>query len=97
MAGNKEKNFASAVVYVKNDAARIGGFLTCLYGILEENFEKYEIICVNDNSSDGSGEAMRAFMRENRPARPLTIVNLSISQGMELAMNAGLDLSLIHI
>lgn len=94
MAGNKEKNFASAVVYVKNDAVRIGGFLKRLYGILEENFEKYEVICVNDNSADGSGDAMRAFVRQERPQRPLTIVNLSIGQGVELAMNAGLDLAI---
>ena len=49
---NKEKNFMSAVVYINNDEKIVKKFLKQLNNVLTENFEKYEIICVNDCSSD---------------------------------------------
>lgn len=88
---NKEKNFASAVVYLHNDADTLPTFLASIYGLLEENFEKYEVICVNDNSTDATGAVIRDFVKTQHPKRPLTVINMSISQGVELAMNAGLD------
>lgn len=45
---NKEKNFASAVIYVHNAENRIENFLKMVIGVMEENFEHSEIICVND-------------------------------------------------
>ena len=53
---SKEHNFVSAVVYLHNCAADVPAFLTMLYGQLEENFEKYEIVCVNDASTDNSAD-----------------------------------------
>lgn len=88
---NKEKNFASAVVYVHNDEKLIGSFLQTLYRIMGTHFEKYEVICVNDNSTDHSVSLIREFVQSEHPERPLTLINMSISQGMELAMNAGID------
>ena len=41
---NREKNFASAVVYVHNAEKRIKKFLKMLIGVMEENFEHSEII-----------------------------------------------------
>ena len=54
---NKEKNFISAVVYVNNDERGIKPFLIQLAGVLDAHFDKYEIICVNDASTDGSASA----------------------------------------
>lgn len=51
---NKEKNFISAVVYVHNDEEKLKVFLNELINTLENNFEKSEIICVNDASEDSS-------------------------------------------
>ena len=48
---NKEKNFASAVVYIHNDEKRIASFFDKLIDVLQCNFEHAEIICVNDNSN----------------------------------------------
>lgn len=45
---NKEKNFASAVIYVHNAQNRIDEFLKTIVRVMEENFEHSEIICVND-------------------------------------------------
>ena len=56
----KEKNFVSAVVYVRNDETQVCEFLSMLTGVLEEHFEHSEIICVNDFSSDGSLEKIKS-------------------------------------
>ena len=90
---NKEKNFVSAVVYVYNDEGRIEAFLTSLNRVLSENFIKYEIICVNDCSTDGSAEAVRRFC-DNNSVSSLTMINTSFFQGVESAMVAGLDISI---
>ena len=42
---NKEKNFVSCVLYLHNDGAGIRDFLKTVCGTMEENFEKYEIVC----------------------------------------------------
>ena len=52
MIKDKEKNFLSAVVYVHNSENEIGSFIDRLYKQLNENFLKFEIICVNDASTD---------------------------------------------
>ena len=51
---NKEKNFASAVIYVHNAENRIENFLNMIIKTMEDNFEHSEIICVNDASEDRS-------------------------------------------
>ena len=45
---NKEKNFVSCVLYLHNDGKHIREFLKTVCGTMERNFEKYEIVCVND-------------------------------------------------
>ena len=48
----KEKNFISCVVYLHNDGEYVKNFLNKVCGIIQENFEKYEIVCVNDGCMD---------------------------------------------
>lgn len=90
---NKEKNFASAVVYVHNAEKRIEKFLKMLIGVMEENFEHSEIICVNDSSTDGSLEVIKKTS-ENASATSISVVNMSYFHGLELSMNAGVDMSI---
>ena len=52
MTGSKEKNFVSCVIYLHNDGNLVGNFLGKVCGIMQENFEKYEIVCVNDGCTD---------------------------------------------
>lgn len=89
----KEKNFISAVVYVHNAENRIREFLHMLIHVFEENFEHSEIICVNDCSSDGSVKMIREVSREAF-STSITVLNMSYYHGLELAMNAGTDLSI---
>lgn len=91
--GNKEKNFASAVIYIHNAEERAGYFLKSIISVMEKNFEHSEIICVNDASEDGSLEAIR---KEGRQAASssVSVVNMSYFHGVEAAMNAGVDLAI---
>lgn len=90
---NKEKNFISAVVYVRNDEKEIAGFLKCLYAELEHSFEKFEIICVNDASTDKSVEEIK-HAAETVENTTVTILQMSFFHGLELSMNAGVDLAI---
>jgi dolichol-phosphate mannosyltransferase len=93
MPSNKEKNFISAVLYVHNNENQVEVFLPMLQKVLETNFEKYEIICVNDYSTDSSVEKIRDFAT-GKSKSMVNIINMSIFQGLELSMNAGVDLSI---
>lgn len=93
MISNKEKNFISAVVYVYNKENEIKDILNNINNVLKNNFNKYEIICVNDASTDDSVSKIKEFSKELEN-EVLTLVNMSYYQGIELAMNAGVDLSI---
>ena len=93
MIKNKEKNFVSAVVYCRDSEKTIKDFLGGINNVLRENFEKYEIICVNDCSGDGTVKAVNEFCEENT-VKSLTVVNTSFYQGLENGMIAGLDIAI---
>lgn len=90
---NREKNFASAVVYVHNAQNQAGAFLQQLICVLEENFDHSEIVCVNDCSEDSSVEAIRAASAKARRTS-VSVLNMSYFHGLERAMNAGTDLAI---
>ena len=90
---NKEKNFVSAVIYVHNAESRVQNFLSMIINVLEDNFEHSEIICVNDASTDNSLEVIRQASGEAF-STSISVVNMSYFHGLEVAMNAGLDISI---
>lgn len=89
----KENNFVSCVIYLHNDSAVVKDFLRGVCGIMQEHFEKYEIVCVNDGCIDDTVEQIHAFLEEWDGAKSVSLVNLSFYQGVETAMNAGSDLA----
>lgn len=93
MMENKEKNFISAVLYIHNDGDRLEAFLHMIINALEGHFEHSEIICVNDCSADGSADIVRKMGKETESAT-VTLLNLSYFHGLELAMDAGIDLAI---
>lgn len=93
MSLNKEKNFISAVVYLYNNEKEVSDFLGKVNSLLSENFEKYEIVCVNDCSTDGTVKAVEGFCETNK-VKSLTVINTSFFQGVESAMVAGVDISI---
>jgi len=90
---NKEKNFVSAVVYLYNNEKEVGNFLLTVNTLLKEKFDKYEIVCVNDCSTDNTVKAVENFCEMNS-VKSLTVINTSFFQGVESAMVAGVDISI---
>lgn len=90
---NKEKNFVSAVIYVHNCENRIERFLNAIIDVVENNFEHSEIICVNDFSEDESVDLIKKMSRKVK-STSISVINMSYFHGLEIAMNAGVDMSI---
>lgn len=93
MTKDKEKIFLSAVVYVHNNEKEIADFIVRLHEHLNDNFYKFEIICVNDASTDKSVEVLKN-KADGLDKGVISIIHMSFYQGLELSMNAGVDLSI---
>ncbi|MCM1063914.1 MAG: glycosyltransferase [Eubacterium sp.] len=93
MLQNKEKTFVSCVVYLHNESDEARDFLEKICQVMQENFEKYEVVCVNDGCVDDTIEQVKAFAAESGLSPVVSLVNLSYYQGVECAMNAGCDLA----
>lgn len=90
---NKEKNFVSAIVYVHNKERILEKFISMLYEELEKHFLKFEMIFVNDASTDDSVKVIEK-VSEKFQNTIISILNMSYYQGMEQSMNAGMDLAI---
>ncbi len=92
MTGTKEKNFISAVVYLSGSAGAVP-FLSQLDHQLDAHFDQYEIVVVNDGCTPAVIDQLRSFARQELK-KPLTLVHMSLRQGLEACMNAGLDMAI---
>ena len=59
----------------------------CLDSLLSQTLEDIEFICVNDGSTDGSGEILRSYAARD----PRIIVIEKENSGYGASMNVGLD------
>ena len=89
----KEKNFISAVVYVRNNEDNIIECLKTINNYLKDNFLSYEIICVNDDSNDKSVDKIKELASSSE-GEIISVLNMSYYQGTEQSMHAGVDLSI---
>jgi dolichol-phosphate mannosyltransferase len=87
----KEKKLISIVVYLYNNENSIVDFLSQMVERANNLFEQFEVIIVNDCSTDGSVQKIKNadFLKPHQ----ISIIQMSFHQGVELCMNAGLDLS----
>lgn len=90
----KEKKFISLIMYIHNSQEQLKEFLPYIVSVLDNNFEKFEIIAVNDKSSDQSIHVIKDFLNTRKVNGIITIVNMSSYQGIEASMNAGMDLAI---
>lgn len=88
---DKEKSFVSFVVYIHNDEDAIIEFLNQIDTYISAHFEKFEIICVDDGSTDNTVKRIKSFVSKGKS---ITIVDMGFYQGVELSMNAGVDISI---
>lgn len=78
---------ASVIVCVYNRARQV---LPCLESLLASTFDDFEIVLVDDASTDESPEVLARF-RDDHPERSIRIVRNEINQGISGARNAGID------
>jgi glycosyltransferase involved in cell wall biosynthesis len=71
-----------------NEAESVGFFFGRVLPIMDKLGEPFEIVCVNDGSSDETLFALRSIQR-NRPG--IRIIDLSRNFGKEAALSAGID------
>lgn len=91
---NREKNFVSVVAYLHNAEKEVVPFLDYIVEQLENNFEKCEMIFVNDASQDNSVSVVREYLEEKKCSFMTNIVTMSNYHGLESAMLAGVDLAI---
>ncbi|MCD6060627.1 MAG: putative glycosyl transferase [Moraxellaceae bacterium] len=77
----------SCVVPVHNEAANIPAFIPALHAALAGLSRRFEIIAVNDGSTDGSG----TLLRELASRYGLCLIDFSRNFGKEAALTAGID------
>ena len=88
-----EKNFVSCVLYLHNEGSRVKDFLMQICKVMQDNFEKFEIVCVNDGCTDDTVGQIHNFLEELDRPMVVSMIHLSYYQGIEAAMNAGRDLA----
>jgi glycosyltransferase involved in cell wall biosynthesis len=59
----------------------------CLDSVLAQTFQDFEVICVNDGSTDGS----LAILEEYAKKDPRIIVLTQVNQGQSVARNEGMN------
>lgn len=95
VSDKKESKFVSVVVYLHNSGRNIAPFFDRVLGMFRENFEKYEIICVNDASTDDSVEELKKYFDGGRDGGcMINIIHMSYFHGLEASMNAGRDMAI---
>ena len=88
----REKNFLSIIVYVKNDEKSIGYFLSSMDAWFGESFEFWEFILVNDFSEDETLSVVKSVAKDIKGN--ISVVNLAWRHGVETSIIAGQDLAI---
>lgn len=91
---DKEKCFISVVFYVRNYENYIEKFLNTVLSQLEYHFEHYELICVNNDSTDSTINIVKNFCNSFDSEFVLNIVNIAYCRSIEEAMSAGTDFAI---
>ncbi len=78
----------SIVIPVYNEAENLAHLFTRLETVLAALNEPYEIVCVNDGSSDATLPSLLAHRQRNSAIK---VVNLARNFGKEVALTAGLE------
>lgn len=90
----KEKKFISLVVYLHNVEEYIKYFMKSIIPVCENNFEQFEIVCVDDGCTDGTVDRLKEYLEENQTSAMVNVIHMSFFQGIESAMNAGRDIAI---
>ncbi len=89
-----EKKFVSVVVYLNDCAAGIESFLSTVIPTVQNYFENYELVCVDDACTDDTLDIIREFTGKNKLTGMVSLVHMGKFQGIEPSMNAGRDVAI---
>ncbi|MDN4523031.1 glycosyltransferase family 2 protein [Fictibacillus fluitans] len=65
----------------------------CLTSLLNQTYKNIEVIIVNDASLDRSADKVRGWIKKNKPAFPVELINLPRNTGFSGALTTGYFLS----
>lgn len=88
----KESNFISAVVYLSDDAENAKSFIEELLIGLKTYFQHYELIIVDDCCK--KQDALLKKLLPDESNNMITVIHMSVNQGVEACLTAGLDVSI---
>lgn len=80
--------FVSVVAPLKDDGAIVADFVREVSAMLQEHFSNYEVVLVDDHSTDATTATVAGLLREIACVR---YIRLSRQFGQEIAITAGLD------
>ena len=86
--GSRAHIAISVIVPAKNEQRNLPILIERLLAVLRPRGESFEVIVVNDGSTDGSIRVLRALAAANRELR---VIDLARNYGQTAAMMAGLD------
>ncbi len=84
----KAEIFVSVVAPVHDEAAALAGFAAEVTDLLERTYANYELLIVDDGSTDGTAEAAERILQARKCVR---YMRLARHYGHEKAVMAGLD------
>ena len=83
--------FVSVVAPMRNEMDHAAAFVREIHDVLAATYANYEVIVVDDGSTDGTGATLTALLKD---LDGLRLLRLSRSFGREAAILAGLDSSI---
>lgn len=89
-----EKKFVSVVLYLHNHESDVENFFNSSLKTIRENFENFELICVDDGCTDKTIEVTRNYFATSFPEDNISVLTMGTYQGLEASMNAGRDYSI---
>jgi glycosyltransferase involved in cell wall biosynthesis len=88
---NRQDIMVSVVTVLNNDAAIVRPFVAEVTALLAQHYEDYELILVDDCSSDETAPAVRELLKVHAKVR---LIRFSRNFGFDTAVSAGLDSAL---
>jgi polyisoprenyl-phosphate glycosyltransferase len=85
----KQHKFVSAVIRCRNAESRIAYFVTSVDAALDATFDAFEIVIVDDASTDSSSQIIKDLAGRLHGA--VSVIEMAYFHGIEAAMVAGLD------
>src|SRR6478609_5776326 len=78
----------SVIVPIYNERESIAPLCEGLFGVLDGIGRRFEVICINDGSTDGSIEALQQIAKQRNELR---VANFRRNYGQTAAIMAGID------